>query len=105
VDARGTVDTGSSNGAAAPCGTLRLCIYVTGGSPASRLALSHLSGVLDALGIPGDHLTVIDVLRDPAAAFAAGVVVTPALRVERPDRAQWFLGDLTRRDQLANFLA
>jgi hypothetical protein len=105
VNVQGMAETGSPAGGAEQGGTLRLCIYVTGGSPASRQALGHLSGVLDALGIPGEHLTVVDVLRDPTAAFAAGVVVTPALRVERADRAQWFLGDLTRRDQLARFLA
>lgn len=85
--------------------TLRLCVYVAGDSPSSRMALMHLSGVLDALGVPGEHLTVVDVVQDPGAAFAAGVVVTPALRVERGERTQWFLGDLARRDLLSNFLA
>lgn len=79
-------------------------VFVAGDAPASRSALTILSGVLDALNVPGERVRVVDVLRQPAAALEAGVLVTPSLEVVRGDGPRWFVGDLTRAQTLADFL-
>jgi hypothetical protein len=82
-----------------------LTVFIAGDAPSSRQAMTHLTGVLDSLGIPPERLRVVDVLTDPAAALEAGALVTPSLQIQRGERIRWFLGDLTDQRDLLAFLS
>ncbi len=77
--------------------SIELELYVAGDTFNSRRAITNLEELLRSLGreIP---FTVIDVLKDPHAAFRRGIFGTPALITRVGDRQTLILGDLSNSE-------
>ena len=90
--------------AAEPAGrAARLILFVAGNSPNSIAALSHVRRAIDRAKRAID-LVVIDVFERPEEAFAARVLVTPALiRADDPQGTR-LIGDLTATAELEMFI-
>lgn len=84
---------------------LRISLYVAGDAPSSRTARRVLKELIDGNGEdPSLEWEVVDVLREPARALAAGLLATPTLIIEEPQRSHRFVGDLAGRDDLEQLL-
>ena len=78
-------------------------LYVAGGTPIARRAERSLRQLTATL--PGRvDIEVIDVVSDPAAAEAAGVLATPLVVREAPGPRRRVVGDLTDATRLADAL-
>jgi hypothetical protein len=77
-----------------PAAAMRLELYVAGDTLSSRRAIANLEDLLRRHGweIP---YAVIDVLKDPQAAFRRGIFGTPSLISEVGDSRTLVLGDLS----------
>jgi len=72
---------------------LRLCLYVAGGAPNSRLARRHL---LQFLGESAARsIEVVDVLEDPQRALRDNVLITPTLLKLSPPPIGRLVGNLS----------
>ena len=74
--------------------TIRLELYVAGDTLNSRRAIINLQELLRTTGreVP---FRVIDVLKEPHAAFQRGIFGTPSLVAQVGDRQTLILGDLS----------
>lgn len=101
-------DTNRSNGPI-PQGVdglpFRLCLYVAGDSPSSRTARQIIAELTTEGDGPVLVCEVIDVLRNPARALEAGLLVTPTLIVEDAHRKRRFLGELRGRQDLVQLIS
>jgi circadian clock protein KaiB len=80
-----------------------LKLYIAGNSAASRRAeqnLVHLKTL-----VPGWEIEVIDVLTAPELAERAGILATPTLAYEHPERPRRVIGDLSNARRVLEFLA
>lgn len=80
-----------------------LKLYIAGNSAASQRAeqnLIHLKTL-----IPGWEIEIIDVLRMPELAERAGILATPTLAYEHPERPRRVIGDLSDARRVLEFLA
>lgn len=73
---------------------LLLRLYVAGDGMRSRRAVQSLRALCDGYG-HGAIGEVVDVVRDPAAAERARVLMTPTLVLERPGPVRRVIGDLS----------
>jgi circadian clock protein KaiB len=78
-------------------------LYVAGGTPVARRAESSLRQLMSMVQA-NVELEVIDVVTNPAAAEAAGVLATPLVVREEPTPRRRIVGDLTDRTRLAEAL-
>ena len=80
---------------------LGLTLFVAGSGHNSLIAQQNLApllnGELASLSIP---LQVVDVLKDPGQALAAGILMTPALCITRKHHAVTLVGNLSRTHEL-----
>jgi len=88
---------------------LRFTLFIAGRAPSSIAARGSLTRVLASLDLPPDCVVVIDVLDDPAAALAAGLLATPTLMARHIGAKdggvpQTFIGDLRQPDRLLAWL-
>lgn len=72
-----------------------LRLYVAGGAPRSREALSNLKSFRKRLAEDAWEVEVIDVLVEPRRALEDGVLVTPTLVKLAPLPSQTIIGDLS----------
>ncbi|MDQ0314569.1 circadian clock KaiB family protein [Amorphus orientalis] len=79
-------------------GTPRLRLFVTADSPGSLAARRNLETIMEAIGIGMGEVEIVDVLKNPAAALEADVIVTPALEIVRNDRRLLIAGRLDDMD-------
>lgn len=86
-----------------PAAAPRLELYVAGDTLSSRRAIANLQDLLRRQGweIP---YTVIDVLKNPQAAFRRGIFGTPSLISEVGDRRILVLGDLSDPEPIMRIL-
>lgn len=80
-----------------------LKLYIAGSSAASRRAeqnLAHLKTL-----VPGWEIEVIDVLTAPELAERAGILATPTLAYDHPERPRRVIGDLSNARRVLEFLA
>jgi circadian clock protein KaiB len=80
-----------------------LRLYVAGTSATARRAEQQLAA-LKALITPEWQVEVIDVLVRPELAEKAGILATPTLAYEHPDRARRIVGDLGDAKRVLEFL-
>jgi CheY-like chemotaxis protein len=80
-------------------------LFVTGSSPTSLKAVENITHVANNVLTRGYRLEVIDVLRHPNAAGAAGVFATPMLIKTKPAPEAWILGELNDPVRLMRVLA
>lgn len=79
--------------------TLRLELYVMGGSIRSVAAIANLDRLLLDSGLDGRYeLMIVDVLEQPDAAEAANIVATPTLIRRAPAPVRRLMGDLSNTD-------
>jgi circadian clock protein KaiB len=79
-------------------------LYVAGDSENSMLARANLARLCEER-LPGNHvIEVIDVLTDPARALAASVFVTPTLIKVVPTPVRRIIGNLSRKQAVADAL-
>ena len=91
-----------------PSGGAAIALFIAGGTPRSAAAMRNLSMALDSrqLGCAAPQVEIVDVLRDPGAALAVGLLATPSLSLTLAGGPRrWFVGDLSRSELLANWLA
>jgi circadian clock protein KaiB len=80
-----------------------LRLYVAGNSATARRAehqLLHLQTRID----PGWKVEVVDVIARPELAERAGILATPTLSYEHPDRPRRVVGDLSDARRVLEFL-
>jgi circadian clock protein KaiB len=80
-----------------------LRLYVAGTSPAARRAQEQLAD-LRALIKPDWKVEIIDVIKSPELAEKAGILATPTLSCEQPDRLRRVVGDLSDAPRVLQFL-
>ncbi|MDR6951131.1 circadian clock protein KaiB [Ancylobacter sp. 3268] len=74
--------------------SIRFELYVAGDTLYSRRAIANLENLLK--GLEGDiTFEVIDVLKDPQAAFRRGIFGTPSLVTQVGEHQSLILGDLS----------
>ena len=78
---------------------LKLRLYTAGSAPNSTLAQANLAALLEAHGLTGAEVEIVDCIRDPKRALRDGVLVTPTLLRVAPLPQQTIVGTLsdTRR--------
>lgn len=72
-----------------------LCLYVTGLTPRSTLAIDRIRAICERYLSGRYVLTVIDLYLQPEMARLAQILVAPTLVKESPSPTQLFIGDLT----------
>lgn len=87
---------------AEPDPPVALCLYVAGDSAGSRRAKENLDRLVKRLS-PSAEMLVVDVLDDPAAAEAAGILATPTLSLDGSDPPRRIVGDLSDIDRVLHF--
>ncbi|MDB6107491.1 MAG: kaiB [Gammaproteobacteria bacterium] len=75
----------------------------TSNSLAAQQAIGALLGHPEFAGRVG--LDLVDVLQNPRQALRAGLIATPTLLLNLEGRTLRFIGDLSRADQLIDFLS
>lgn len=86
-----------------PAAGCRLELYVAGDTRNSRRAAENLSRYLQQIDRPVD-LIVVDVLKDPKAAFQRSIFATPSLIVEAAGRKSLIVGDLSEGEAMLRSL-
>jgi circadian clock protein KaiB len=80
-----------------------LRLYIAGSSPSARRAERQLFE-LQALLKPEWKVEVIDIIQHPEVAEKAGILATPTLAYERPERSRRVVGDLSDSKRVLEFL-
>jgi len=82
---------------------VELRLYVTSGTPLSIRARANLDAIVKDFQ-PQVRLHVVDVLEQPLAALADGILVTPTLVKLRPGPVVRLVGDLTEQGVVISVL-
>ncbi len=80
-----------------------LRLYIAGKSATSRRAeqnLARLKTLIDAQW----QVEIIDVLTDPEQAERAGILATPTLSLDHPERPRRIIGDISDPKKVLEFL-
>jgi circadian clock protein KaiB len=80
-----------------------LRLYVAGKSTISQRAESNLLALQNLIG-PQWKVEIVDVLTKPELAERAGILATPTLSYEHPDRPRRIIGDLSDAKRVLEFL-
>lgn len=72
-----------------------LCLYVTGLTPRSTLAIERVRAICERYLAGRYELTVIDLYLQPELARQAQIVVAPTLVKVTPSPVRLFIGDMT----------
>lgn len=80
-----------------------LRLYIAGTSASARRAEKQLVD-LKALIKPEWKVEVVDVLERPELAEKAGILATPTLAYEHPERSRRIVGDLSDSNRVLEFL-
>jgi circadian clock protein KaiB len=80
----------------------RLRLYVALDTPGATRALESRSRLVEALNNEIE-IEIVDVLSEPLAAEAAGILATPTLSDESVDPPRRLIGDLTELAQVLDF--
>jgi circadian clock protein KaiB len=80
-----------------------LRLYIAGHSATSRRAEKNLIYLRSFLR-PEWHVEVVDVLKNPELADHAGILATPTLSYEHPERPRRVIGDLSDTKRVLEFL-
>jgi circadian clock protein KaiB len=80
-----------------------LRLYIAGNSASSRQAEQNLVR-LRACMKPGWEIQVVDVLVNPELAEQCGILATPTLSYEHPERPRRVVGDLSEPKRVLEFL-
>ncbi|WGS02875.1 circadian clock KaiB family protein [Bradyrhizobium sp. ISRA443] len=80
-----------------------LRLYVAGASATARRAEKQLAGLQAQIG-PELKIEVIDVQEKPELAEKAGILATPTLAYEHPERSRRIIGDLGDIKRVLEFL-
>ncbi len=86
-----------------PASEILLRLYIAGSSATSRRAESSLLDLQRAVG-PKCRVEIVDVLASPELAERAGVLATPTLSYDNPDRPRRVIGDLSDAKRVLEFL-
>jgi len=78
-------------------------LYIAGTSATARRAEKQLLD-LKALVAPEWQVEVVDVLKRPELAEKAGILATPTLAYEHPERPRRIVGDLSDTRRILEFL-
>lgn len=81
-----------------------LQFFITGTSLATNAAIAVLRKVCHDLGDKNCELRVVDILGHPQQAAEKGLLLTPALVIERQGLEQRFVGDLTDPQEILEFV-
>jgi circadian clock protein KaiB len=80
-----------------------LRLYIAGSSATSRRAEKNLGHLRAYLGSAW-NVEVVDVLEKPDVADGAGILATPTLSYEHPERPRRVIGDLSDVKRVLEFL-
>lgn len=80
-----------------------LRLYIAGASATARRAERQFADLQSCVE-PGWKVEVIDVQQKPELAEAAGILATPTLVYEDPDRSRRIVGDLGDTKRVLEFL-
>lgn len=72
-----------------------LKLYIAGSSTRAERALRHVEQIQAQWSTEQVHITIVDVLQDPAAAERARIIATPTLVREQPQPERRIIGDLS----------
>ncbi|MEX0729302.1 MAG: circadian clock KaiB family protein [Aquisalimonadaceae bacterium] len=78
-------------------------LYIAGDAPGSLRARTAVQNFLQQTGIAAD-LEVVDVLREPSRALAAGLLATPTLVIYTSQRITRVVGDRFEEQSLRTWL-
>lgn len=79
---------------------IKLCLYITGGSPNSVRAIRNLRVFCEEHLADHYEIEIIDVAQTPHRALEDNVLVTPLLRRHESEPKVEVIGDLSERDKL-----
>lgn len=80
-----------------------LRLFITGGMPGEQRALADLVGLRGMLDGLGFRIEIVDILRKPEEAEAAGIVVTPTLSDESATPPRRMIGNFGNITQIVEF--
>jgi circadian clock protein KaiB len=80
-----------------------LRLYIAGKSATSQRAESNLLALQSIIG-PEWKIEIIDVLTKPELAEQAGILATPTLSYDHPERPRRIIGDLSDAKRVLEFL-
>jgi circadian clock protein KaiB len=80
-----------------------LRLYIAGTSATARRAEKQLADIRTHIQ-PKCTIEVVDVLERPELAEKAGILATPTLSYERPERSRRIVGDLSDTKKVLEFL-
>lgn len=83
---------------------MHLTLYVAGGTARAERAVRDLEALLAAHGQGQVEVEIVDVVREPARAEAAGILATPTLVRDAPSPTRRVVGDLTDRARVVEAL-
>ena len=77
-----------------------LRLYVAGQTPKSMAAISNLKKICDTHLTGRYNITIIDLMKDPAAAQRDQIVAIPTLIRHLPEPLKRIIGDLSNHDKV-----
>ena len=77
-----------------------LCLYVSGLTPRSTLAIERIRAICERYLAGHYVLTVIDLYLQPEAARLAQVIVAPTLVKQSPSPRRMFIGDMSDESKI-----
>jgi circadian clock protein KaiB len=80
-----------------------LLLYVAGNSATSQRAIVNMKELQRTIG-PKCKIEIVDVITNPELAEQAGVLATPTLSYEHPERPRRIIGDLSDTERVLEFL-
>jgi circadian clock protein KaiB len=80
-----------------------LLLYVAGNSATSQRAIVNMKELQRIIG-PKCKIEIVDVITNPELAEQAGVLATPTLSYEHPERPRRIIGDLSDTERVLEFL-
>lgn len=83
---------------------MKIHLYVAGDAPSSRMARAVLDELLDKESVQDLSYEVVDVLREPARALAAGLLATPTLILQHGGQSRRYVGELSNRKDLVEVI-
>jgi circadian clock protein KaiB len=77
-----------------------LCLYVTGATPKSTLAIANVKAICEEYLKGRYTLSVIDIYQQPAQAEDEQILATPTLIKKRPPPIRRLVGDMSDKERV-----